>query len=413
MKVIVSNTLDDKFVNFVVVPNFARLKELNGVDTIIIHKFDDSVVDVGGYVNTLWNNGNGIQRFVYICEQQSSMLVTIMAGVGGACFDDEFYFEDEDELNALLEELEEGGTETALAVAEPAIQVIGDFVDAFANGEARAKTPALLEQVRESVKELSEITQNQQLQLNTMGASALDIFAEAGKIIKLVSERSKKVQEDLKKLEESMSGGGGGKTSFSNSVQFFSSYTHRGNSKVLVVREYAPCRYLTSFMMGYLHHLHYELNRRPKLIFVVQKGAGVASKYSDYAIITQDNMGLASLYNNEIVVTSNPKKEVMKDLLSKPNDVIVVVDRLYGSLPIVSGRVVQIEAVSGRSDIQRFNVKPENTIFPVTAQPKQLFCIPVIKGFPIEPEARYASYAQSFQDKYGILDRKLGLKVGD
>lgn len=412
MKVIVSNVLEDNFVNFVVVKSFDDLRKLNGVDVVIIHRYSGSDFDAGGHVTTLWNNGNGIKRFVYISEDQSNTLKTIMTGVGGHCYDDEFYLEDEDELMALLEELD-SDEETQLAVASPAIQVLDDFVDAFSNGDARAKTPAVLEQVKESVKELSLITQQQQLQLTTMGTSAIEIFTQASQIIKTINEKSKQIADELAKLEEVAANGSSSKATFSNSVQFFAPYTYRGNAKVLVIREHSPCRYLTSLALGYLHHLHYELNRRPKLVFVIQKGYEVAMKYSDYAVIKQENMNLAALYNNEIVATNNPKKEVMKDLLSKPNDVVVVVDRLYGSASIVSGRVTQIEAVGSRSDIDRFKVRPENTIFPVTAQPKQLFNIPTIKNWPVEPDARYAMYAQSFSDKYAILDAKIGLKVGD
>ena len=42
-------------------------------------------------------------------------------------------------------------------------------------------------------------------------------------------------------------------------------------------------------------------------------------------------------------------------------------------------------------------------------QPTQLFCIPVIKNFPKEVDARLAAYMQSFSDKYEVLDKKLGI----
>jgi hypothetical protein len=124
-------------------------------------------------------------------------------------------------------------------------------------------------------------------------------------------------------------------------------------------------------------------------------------------------MGIASLYDGEIVATNNPKKEVLKDLLTKPNDVIVVVDRLYGSQDIVTGRITKVNAVSSRSDIARYKLKPEQTIFPVTRQPKELFTIPNIKQFPIEVDARYAIYSQVMANAYKILDEKIGLRVGD
>ena len=178
---------------------------------------------------------------------------------------------------------------------------------------------------------------------------------------------------------------------------------------MLLLREYSPCRYLTTFCLGYAHHLHYQLNKRVKLVFVHGKGAGISAKYSEFTSITQESMNISTLYDSEIIATNNPKKEVMKELLTKPNDIVIVVDRLYGSQDIVSGRVTRVNVASSRSDVKKFNLVPDDTIFTVTAQPKQLFCISHIKSFPVEPDARYALYANLMRGNYEILDKKLGL----
>lgn len=410
MKVIVSNTLEDRFVNFVVVKSFEELQKLTGVDIVIIHKYNDSPFDACGHVTKLCFEGES-KKFVYISSSRDTMLGLIVLGSGGACFDDEFYFEDEDELLALLEDLDESDNQS-LSVLQ-AVDVLDDFVNAVSQGEDRATTPIMLDQARGSTKELRLMAQQQQTQLQTIGESTIDVFQQIRRIISSVMEKNAQISAELEKLESGLSDGDSGRMTFSNNIMFFAPYTYRSNAKLLLVREYAPCRYLTSFILGYLHHLHYELNRRPKLIFVVQKGKGVASKYSEYPVITQENMGLATLYNGEIVATNNPKKEVMKELLSKPNDVFVVVDRLYGAMDIVSGRVTKVCAVGSRSDIERYGLKPEETIFSVTRQPRQLFDLPVIKNFPIEAEARYAAYSRGMAKRYEVLDYKLGLKSED
>ena len=410
MKVIISNKLQDNFTSFVLVNTFKRVTELNGVDTVIIHSFDESSFDAGVFISSFQRSG--IERFLYISENPDQTVKMALRGVGGFYFEDEFYLEDEEELLALLEGIEsEEGKE--LALVTPALDVLTEFVDGVANGDERMNAPVFLESVTSAVKELSVITQQQQIQLTTMGESAIEVFVKASELIKGMNAQNKLIEEKLRELENGMAAGSSGKASFSNNIMFFAPYTYRSNAKLLLIREYSPCRYLTSFALGYLHHLHYELNRRPKLIFVVQKGAGVAAKYADFPVITQDNMNLGTLYNGEVVVTNNPKKEVMKELLSKPNDVFIVVDRLYGNVDIVSGRVTKVAALSSRSDIQRYREKSENSIFSVTSQPKQLFCIPVIKSFPIEAEARYAQYAQAMGKAYTTLDFKLGLKAGD
>lgn len=407
MKVIVSTELDDNFTKFVVVGSFKKVKELQGVTTLIIHKYKESDFDAGVFVSQFHNNG--IDQFIYISSSPSSTLQMVLKGVNGYYYEDEFYFEDEDELSTLLEDLGMEDEDENTSLATSALNVVNDFVSSFAKGDERIKAPLYLENVTSAVNELSLLTHQQELQLNTMGASALEVFEKASAIIRNMDAQNKNIEKKLEELENQQSNSFSSKPAFGNSIMFFSPYKYIGNSKILLIREYAPCRYLTSFVMGYLHHLHYVLNRRPKLIFVHQKGAGVSAKYADFTSITQESMGMSSLYDNEIIATNNPKKEVMKDLLTKQNDVIIVVDRLYGNQDIVSGRVTKINAVGSRSDIARYKVRPEDTIFSITRQPKELFTLPTIKNFPTEIDARYAAYTQVLGSKYDILDNKLGL----
>lgn len=407
MKVIVSTELDDNFTKFVVVDSFKKVKELQGVTTLIIHKYKESDFDAGVFVSQFHNNG--IDQFIYISSSPSSTLQMVLKGVNGYYYEDEFYFEDEEELSTLLEDLGMEDEDENTSLATSALNVVNDFVSSFAKGDERIKAPLYLENVTSAVNELSLLTHQQELQLNTMGASALEVFEKASAIIRNMDAQNKNIEKKLEELENQQNNSFSSKPAFGNSIMFFSPYKYIGNSKILLIREYAPCRYLTSFVIGYLHHLHYVLNRRPKLIFVHQKGAGVSAKYADFTSITQESMNMSSLYDNEIIATNNPKKEVMKDLLTKQNDVIIVVDRLYGNQDIVSGRVTKINAVGSRSDIARYKVRPEDTIFSITRQPKELFALPTIKNFPTEIDARYAAYTQVLGDKYEILDNKLGL----
>lgn len=407
MKVIVSTELDDNFTKFVVVDSFKKVKELQGVTTLIIHKYKESDFDAGVFVSQFHNNG--IDQFIYISSSPSSTVQMVLKGVNGYYYEDEFYFEDEEELSTLLEDLGMEDEDENTSLATSALNVVNDFVSSFAKGDERIKAPLYLENVTSAVNELSLLTHQQELQLNTMGTSALEVFEKASAIIRNMDAQNKNIEKKLEELENQQNNSFSSKPVFGNSIMFFSPYKYIGNSKILLIREYAPCRYLTSFVMGYLHHLHYVLNRRPKLIFVHQKGAGVSAKYADFTSITQESMNMSSLYDNEIIATNNPKKEVMKDLLTKQNDVIIVVDRLYGNQDIVSGRVTKINAVGSRSDIARYKVRPEDTIFSITRQPKELFTLPTIKNFPTEIDARYAAYTQVLGSKYEILDNKLGL----
>ena len=92
MKVIVSTELDDNFTKFVVVDSFKKVKELQGVTTLIIHKYKESDFDAGVFITQFHNNG--IDQFIYISSSPSSTLQMVLKGVNGYYYEDEFYFED-------------------------------------------------------------------------------------------------------------------------------------------------------------------------------------------------------------------------------------------------------------------------------------------------------------------------------
>ena len=329
-------------------------------------------------------------------------------GIGGTIITDEFYFEDEDELDALFENDDVEEEETSLA--QSSALVIKDFVQAFMHGEERINAPIYLEQVNAAVMELSTIAERQEIQLKDMGNSAIAIFEQINVLVNRMKEQQADLTTKLETLlndqEENNSprgrfGGGG--------VMFFPTFKYMGTIKVLSVRELSPCRYLTSFMLAYHHHLTYVQNKRAKLIFVHQKGEGVARKYQSFTSITQESMQNEALYASPIIATNNPKNEVMRKLTKTDDNVIIVVDRLYGNQPIISGKTVNIFAVGGLSDLDRFNVKPKNCIFSMAKHPDGLFALSHLKTYPRDADSRYAVYNSAFEKNFEILDNLLEL----
>lgn len=406
MRVIVSKTLQDNYQNFVVVDNFKKVRGLSGVTLLVIHNFEESDFDTGVFISEF--KKNGIKNILYINENPNANVKNTILGIKGKYIEDEFYFEDEEELLALVEECEQD-VEEETSLATVSTDIINDFIERFKRGDEQIQAPVYLEQVREAVNELSAITQQQQTQLLAMGSSAMETFERASVIISNLAKQKKTIEDSLKNLEESRPAIQT-KSSMSGSILFYPTYNYTGSAKVLVVREYSPCRYLTSFILAYEHYLHYSKNKRVKLIFVHQKGHGVLKKYTDYTSITQESMYLDSLYDAEIIATNNPKKDVLKKIFSRPADVFIIVDRMYGQQDIVSGRRVKVSAVSGSSDLKRFNVKENECIFSVNKKENALFTIPSIKNYPTGKDVRNAAYMQICKnDMFVKLDSLLQL----
>ena len=138
MKVIVSTEVEDIFTQFVVVDSLKKVNELQGVTTLIVHKYKESDFDAGVFISTFHNNG--INQFIYISENPSSTLRMVLKGVNGYYFEDEFYLEDEEELISLLEDIGmSDNNEASTALASPALDVVSDFIQSFARGEERLR----------------------------------------------------------------------------------------------------------------------------------------------------------------------------------------------------------------------------------------------------------------------------------
>lgn len=409
MKVIVSTKLEDIYDNFVLTDSLKKVREMPGVTTLILNDCVEGEFDIGVFISEFHKSGIG--QFIYINENPSTTVKMVIKGVNGYYVEDEFYLQDEEELMSLLEELGLDENSDNYSLASSNIKVVSDFIQAFARGEDKIKAPLYLEQVSSAVNELVEINHNQELQITAMGTSALEVFEKASSIIKTLDTQRRTIEKQLQELEDSQNSTPS-RVNLSNSLMFWQPYRYVGNTKILLIRELSACRYLTSFTLGYLHHLHYEMNKRVKLVICRQKAQGLALRYNHemFTFINSDNANMSSLYDSEIIVTDSPKKEIMKDLLSKPCDLIIVLDRLFGNMDIVSGKITaKVNAISGRGDLQRFHVKAEDCIFSVTGV-KNSFCnLFTIKDFPDEVDARYAYYNQTFAESYKKFDKKVGI----
>lgn len=413
MKVIVSKTLEDSFTEFVVTDSLKKVIDFTGVTTLIIQSCIESDFDAGVFIGDL--KKKGVDLFLYISSNPSAVLQMVIKGVDGYYYEDEFYFDDEEELQVLISDIEEerqeasNNTSAFEAVATPALNIISTFMKGYVAGDKLVQTPMFLEQTNSAIADLTNVFRQQELELQTMGNSALEVFEKASAIIRNMNEQKKAIEKQLEQLEHVTANSTTNRPAFGNSVLFFSPYKYIGNSRVLVLKEYSPTRYLTSFVLGFTHYLHYVLNKRVKVIFCIQKGYYTGKRYEEFTSIDETTKSMMSLYDNEIIVTNSPKKEVMKELLSKPQDVVIVVDRLYGKEAIVTGRCTTLNVVSARSDIQRFGLKVQDTITSVTRIPDCFACISLIRNYMTEKDARLAAYNQVFEKDFRKICERIHL----
>lgn len=410
MFVIVSNVLEDKYSKFTVVKSFEELQNMDvTVDVLIIHRYEGLDFTAGGHITKLRNSG--VKHFFYITSDPSPIVQMVLEGVAGYYTSDEGYFEDEEELyNLVTTYSNETGVATSLVTTS--IDAVDNFVEMVKSKDKRVYMPITIQKAESAVTTLKNINRANELRLHSMGKASLDVFDKASNLIRNISANRDEMEKQLNKLREMANNTGGRSPLGGAGVFSFPTYRHMESAKVLLVREYSPCRYLTSLMLAYLNYLDVQLNKRVKLIFVHQKGAGVAARYSGFTAITSESKGYEDLYASQIIATNDPKKDTLRKLLTMGDEIVIVADRLYGLQDIVAGRVTKVNACNSWSDITRFKLNAADTIFSVVPQEKQLFCIQTITKYPLDVGARHAVYGRAFSNCFDILNSRLGLGSG-
>ena len=408
MKVIVSNKLRDSYKEYKVVPKLSDVMSLEGVTCLVLNTLEEEDFDVGITLAELAKRG--VKRFAYISNTISLVVKMLISGLDGLIEDADFYFECEDDLDALLDDFFSQRDEDSDLNANT--EIITEFLKGFANNDDKIKTPVFLEQVNSAVNSLMVTNNENEVVIRDMSKATVATFRHVSSTLKAMEEQKNTLEEKLASFEVSLQSQSRTRVPVdSGAAWVFPTYNYMGKSKILYVREYSPCRYLTSFVLAYANYVNCNLSKKCKVVFIHGRGQGILKKYSNgFTCITQESEGNKSLYTNSVIATNNPRKSVMDDLTHTGEPLIIIVDRLYGSDSIISGqRITRINAVSGLSDLKRFNLAIEDTLFPIISVGGSFGKISHLMKYPQDERTRISKYFETMKDLFKKIDQKLGL----
>lgn len=408
MNVIVSGSLRDSYKNYKVVSTLKEASEVEGISCLILHTFTEEDFEVGITLSELAKKG--VKKFAYVSNDISLVVKMLIAGLDGLIEDADFYFENEEDLDALLDDFfSSKDTESDLTATT---EIITEFLKGFANNDEKVKSPVFLEQVNSAVNALVVTNTENEVAIRDMSRATVDTFRHVSSTINAMEEQRNLLEEQLASFEQSLQNQSRAQVRVdSGTVWVFPTYNYMGKSKILYIREYAPCRYLTSFVLAYANYVNYNLAKKCKVVFIHARGRGVSKKYyQGFTCITQESEGNKSLYTNPVIATNNPKKCVMDELTHTGEPLIIIVDRLYGSDSIISGqRITKINAVGGMSDLKRFNLSVDETLFPIIKVPDSFGTISHLMKYPHDERTRLSKYFENMNPLFSKLDAKLDL----
>lgn len=425
MRVIVSNELQSRYSNYTVYNDLATILRLNNegtldidaIEYLVIHIPDDVTLNFGILLAKLHNQG--VEKIVYIKENPEPMISITVKALSCPVIEDELYFDNENELDTLLEELNFGKAVAQVQVNDN-IGIVTDFMQSFIRGDAKINTMAYRSLAQKAIKDLEDELNHKDELLMQAGDSAVDIFRRAGTLVdRLMGEREKltgmvsnlesRINEEKTNSVYNRSGG----------VMFFPQYKHKESRKVVLVREMSDCKYLTSFLMGYIQHLRVSLNIPSKLVILLNRGDNIYRKYKEsetpFSMIVPEVQGNPRVYETHLLITNTPNKVIWDSIFGSKDEVIVVLDKTRGEKnPVIGANVTTLYGVSGMSDLTVYKLNPKECIFSHTGMGDRCFgTIGTIRQYPLDMSERTTMYAriQGMVDLYEKINKLIKLRV--
>lgn len=420
MRVIWSTELTDRhFDNYTIVSSVQELRALfeqeGNAEILIVHNLigiKDAVV-----VYELAKLRDKVDVFAYVSEQPVPAVKSSLIGLGAKIFEDEFYFDSDEDLDALVE-----AASTYYDDSGESFSIVRSFVNSEV-GVSGVLTPMQIEQINEAINSLEVALSDAETKLQSVNSFYLDFIVKVKSTLDAINFENNNLKVQLQELVNHRENTQSVRTTMATSM-FYPSVPYTGTSKVLYIREVGNCRYLTSFLMAYMYHLNMVKNANAKLVILIPRATpALAKKYSDkfnkFTFIgdeTKDSQGVADFYKRDKIVTNTPHKSVIHSILTSDCPYIIILDRLYRDSDFIldnrTSNVKKIYAVSGISDVSRYNLNLSTCIFPIVQVSGALMYIPHISNFlqtGQTVDSKYAKYMQSSVclEGFATLDKLL------
>lgn len=444
MKIILSNALDaDKFTGFQVIETLSGLASYEDqIECLIIHKYADNsenkenkegVERLAPVLSAIRDRNEGC-KFFYICSEPKAAVRMLIGGVDGIVLTDEFYFDSEDELSTLIDSYC-GPTQTPamLPAAIDRIAMVKEFMDGLTKDDERCRLPFYITQVEESLMTIERDYNNLQTLFKEMGNSAVEVLQANHTNMTRMEKMLEGFQGQLSQLkaqaehDRRMAAQSNNGRRAASSLTIFPpvSYMVPPSKKMVLIKEFSPCRYLTSFVLAYQNYLKVLGNRRVKVIFVIPASSPMLmTKYTEakFCVITNASKERSDLYEQDLIATNIPQKDIMLRILETGRfDTIIVVDRLFNNTIVQGDGVKELAAFSGLSDVEKYpKVKRGAVISSGAIIPGSLLTIPNIAKYPPpnKVDSRIHTYMQlgttAIDGKaalFDIMDKFLGITV--
>lgn len=393
-----------KYSGYEVVSSISEIGRLTMKSVLIVESYTDRDFDfVVFLLNAL--RDTSLTKLAYISENPSRILLEIMRTVGAFVAQDSSLIDTTEQFSELLEYLMSNTTST---YSEELDELADSFttLDNYVRGKLEDEPKILQRKVLMAHEKVSDALQDivfsedltQELQSFLLTASSK---------IKIAEDELDKKEKELSLVQSSGFGGFG-------SINAYTQFSYTGNSKVLVIKEESPTRYLTSFLASYIDWLTRVPELNAKLLIIDKDSDFVDTRYkslkkADSKTIVNNS---STLYLVPIIYTTTPTQSVMSNLMSPVIDLYVILDRTYKRTLPVSGRGIStVYSLSSRRLMRDLGLNSEDVIVNDLGEHTQLGVLAQIEGYAVDEGSRILQQQSAFEPIMKRLTVKAGFNI--
>jgi hypothetical protein len=393
-------------------PEIKSVKSFNNldwesIDCLIFHSSSDSDIEI---IRDLSNMKGLVDKVIYINKNINPLYYCIFTGLDADIYDTEDSLMDSSVMTYLIDSYKT----TGMTIKSPNADV-----------ETLAKCIATISS--KNIENLQKLVSNDfwVRTLNTavsnvdnalsrasqINIDIVEMLVETTKLIDTLESGHESTSREMDKLRDLIDDMQN-KTR-SNSTFIFGTYRVPVQvQKVLYIKAYGNCRYLNSFILAYQHYLKMSQQYSSKVLLALPKLKVHMQRYKNISRLAQDSVDMMDLGASNLYVTFEPKKMVMDAFFNQTGvGVFIVIDLIFGDILVEGHQVETFNALSGASDFERFNLRPERAIFTLAGH-KDSIRIPHIKDYSDANEhTRRTMYFDKCSEMFKILD-KVAIKAG-
>lgn len=391
---------------WMVLRSLQEVSDLVGtVDTLVYHISREPSADKIRLLNEIYKTRTSC-KIIYVCSKDrvdNAVRMLITGGLNGKYVSDEFFLEDDRELNTLISDLSVIVDKSELS----SIVVLEDFFNRYMSDNTKPISKGYLQVVKRSAIEMVDSYHAKNLEMIRMSESAAEIFNSSLELVSQLKEGQARLESDLQNLKDSKSDVDmfNMRPVSGSSVMFYPRVSYLKNKSIIKIKDIGGCNYLFSFLLGFRIYLDRIKNVRPKFIIVEPTGRLYEEFYSNYKWVTPSSKNDVRNYYGDVVFTNSPTSLVMTKLLDDSDyDTFVVLDRTINYKEhILNSKGGSIYALSSSRYVDYFKLPASSCITSVSKLESSLFSIPFFSDYPSRDDQRTNRYLKDCSSEYDLL----------